>query len=114
MKLYNVHLQIVLSEIGDPDKVKSASELAPLTEGMSKDSPVREVAMLVERLQERGMFPGLNQPYPILRMPGSEGSGDGMNMHHDFQVAIGSFAEMQDVLLKFRQVCDALSMPVDR
>jgi hypothetical protein len=112
MKLFNVHLQISLSEIGDPDKVKPASELTALTEGMAKDSPVRDVATLIERLQDRGMFPGLNSPYPQLRMPGAEGSGDGMNMHHDFQIAVGSFTEMQEVLSKFRQVCDALSMPV--
>jgi hypothetical protein len=112
MKMFNVHLQVSLTEIGDPEKVKPASDLTLLAEGFAKDSPIGEAAKLIERLQERGMFPGLTSPFPQLRVAGMDQGGDGMNMHHDFQVTIGSFEEMQEVMGKFRKVCESLTMPV--
>lgn len=113
MKMFNVHFELRMSEIGDPEKIKPVSDLEPLTKGFSADSPIKDVATLIERLQERGMFPGGPSPFPTVRMLGDDGCGDGLNMRHDFQVVVGSFAEMQEVLAKFRQVADALTMPVE-
>lgn len=112
MKMFNVHLQVNMTEIGDPDKIKPQSELPALTEGFSSDSPIKDVAILVERLQQRGMFPGgIGVPSQLI-FPGGD-NAEGMSMRHDFQVVIGSFEEMQQVLAKFRAVCESLTMPVD-
>lgn len=114
MKAFNVHFELRMTEIGDPDKLKPASDLPALTEGFSKDSPIKDVATLIERLQERGMFPGGPVPSQLFPVRGyGDESGDGLNMRHDFQVVVGSFAEMQEVLTKFRQVADSLTMPVE-
>ena len=62
------------------------------------------------------MFPGGGPgPFTTFRGGGLDSEiGDGMNMRHDFQVIVGSFEEMQEILSKFRKVCESLTMPVEQ
>lgn len=110
MKLYKVELSVNLVEAGDADRVKPNSALPPLSEGFAKDSPIGEAAKLIEKLQDRGLLGGILFPLPTL--PGLPDC-DTMNMRHTFQVYAGSYAELESVLKKFREVADRLSMPAE-
>jgi hypothetical protein len=108
MKMFSVHLEVSLSEIGDAEEISKPKP--PFSDSVPGDSPIKDVAKLFDHMQDRGMFPAPGAT-PLF-IPGMRQAGDSLAMTHGFKVIVGSFEEMQQVLAKFREVADKLSMPV--
>jgi len=116
VKLYSVHFEVSIREIGPLEEPEPTPETIPLTEGISKDSPLHDAAELFERMQAKGMFPG---PMPYLRRrrrgalalgPGDVlSTGDGMSINETVETTADSFEELQGILAKFHAIAAALS-----
>jgi hypothetical protein len=108
MKLFNVMLSVSFSEIGDAEE-STKPKPGALADAIDKDSPLKDAAKLVDLLLERGLFPGASPMFPA-GTP-MRGEGEGLSMHHQFKVIVGSFAEMQEMAANFRAVADKLTLP---
>lgn len=103
MKLFSVHFEVSIREIGELEDPK---EVKPLSEEFSADSPMHDAAKLFEKMGERiGGSPF--GPYPITR---ETSSGDGMAMQQTVKVAAGGFEELQAILKKFHDVATSLTI----
>jgi len=100
MKLFSVHFEVSIREIGELEDPK---EVKPLSEEFSADSPIRDAARLFERLGER--MPGSPFAPPLMVT-----SGDGMQMQQTVKIAAGGFQELQEILKKFHDVAASLTL----
>jgi hypothetical protein len=102
VKLFAVHFEVSIREIGELEEPK---EVKPLSEEFSADSPMRDAARLFDRLGER--MPGSPFAPPL---PGISVGGDNMSMQQNVQVAAGGFEELQAILKKFHDVAASLTI----
>ena len=112
MKIFNVHLEVSLVEIGeDLDSITPATN-EPITDtlkaaGVAHDSPFTEMAKSFDVMQKRGILPG---PPAMTAIAFPSSGGESLNMHHNFKM-VGDFQDQQELLAKFRKLAESFTMP---
>lgn len=119
MKLYSVHFEVSIREIGPLEEPEPTPEEKPLAEGLDKNSPIADISQLFDRMVAKGIFGGAS-PFPppsrrhrrgraFVVGPDAGLISDGMSINETVETTAGSFEELQGILQKFHAVAAALS-----